>query len=323
MVAGGRVPARPVRGGAVKRRDARQKLLEAGWQQALQTLPDAVRAQGPARIIGAFDNKVEQRLIFEGMLHRYAEQGGPEIDTGNPAQFINTDRRLGDTGADETPRVPELLAPDVKSFHVVPTRLLDPKRGATRGFESVSVKEKSTSEVIMPKVKKRLADGTDGPFFLYMHWMDAHSPYDLAGTEGTPKEAYLREVAVLDQRERAAWRRVDVVAAAGEEHGLRAGVSLIDLARGHARVVAVELGHPGLQRRVVAGQAKDDRLRPAVGGDDTEHRHRRSTGPSGWNCTRRFAPKVAVVSPACSVAGASVFNAAPTTPTMSSSSCAV
>lgn len=86
-------------GQPVTRRDARQKLLEAGWQQALQTLPDAVRAQGPARIIGAFDNKVEQRLIFEGMLHRYAEQGGPEIDTGNPAQFINTDRRMGDTGA--------------------------------------------------------------------------------------------------------------------------------------------------------------------------------------------------------------------------------
>lgn len=86
-------------GQPVKRRDARQKLLEAGWQQALQTLPDAVRAQGPARIIGAFDNKVDHRLIFEGMLHRYADQGGPEIDTGNTAQFINTDRRLGNTGA--------------------------------------------------------------------------------------------------------------------------------------------------------------------------------------------------------------------------------
>lgn len=86
-------------GQPVKRRDARQKLLEAGWQQALQTLPDTVRAEGPARIIGAFDNKVEQRLAFEGMLHRYAEQGGPEIDTGKTTQFINTDARLGNTGA--------------------------------------------------------------------------------------------------------------------------------------------------------------------------------------------------------------------------------
>jgi len=33
------------------------------------------------------------------MLHKYAAQGGPEIDTGKTAQFINTDRRLGNTGA--------------------------------------------------------------------------------------------------------------------------------------------------------------------------------------------------------------------------------
>jgi hypothetical protein len=36
---------------------------------------------------------------MEGMLHQYAAQGGPEIDSGKTAQFINTDRRLGNTGA--------------------------------------------------------------------------------------------------------------------------------------------------------------------------------------------------------------------------------
>ncbi len=106
----------------------------------------------------------------------------------------------GDTSADETLRVPELLSPEVTSYTVFPTRLLDPKRGATRGFEAASVKEKSPSSVLMPKVKKRLDKGLDGPFFLYLHWMDAHSPYDLGGTEGTPREAYLREVAILDER---------------------------------------------------------------------------------------------------------------------------
>ncbi|MEG1055408.1 MAG: DUF2875 family protein, partial [Janthinobacterium sp.] len=35
----------------------------------------------------------------ESMLHDYAAQGGPEIDSGKSAQFINTDRRLGNTGA--------------------------------------------------------------------------------------------------------------------------------------------------------------------------------------------------------------------------------
>lgn len=86
-------------GKPVTRRDARQKILEAGWRQALQTLPDAERAKGPARIVAAFDNHVDQLVALEGMLHQYAAQGGPEIDSGKNAQFINTDRRLGNTGA--------------------------------------------------------------------------------------------------------------------------------------------------------------------------------------------------------------------------------
>ena len=86
-------------GQPVTRRDARQKLLEAGWQQALQTLSDAERAKGPARIVAAFDNNVDHLVAMEGMLHQYAVQGGPEIDSGKTAQFINTDRRLGNTGA--------------------------------------------------------------------------------------------------------------------------------------------------------------------------------------------------------------------------------
>ena len=86
-------------GKPITRRDARQKLLEAGWQQALQTLPDAERAKGPARIVAAFDNNIDHLVAMEGMLHQHAAQGGPEIDSGTTAQFINTDRRLGNTGA--------------------------------------------------------------------------------------------------------------------------------------------------------------------------------------------------------------------------------
>lgn len=86
-------------GTPVTRRDARQHILEAGWQQALLTLPETQRAKGPARIIGAFADHVEQRLAFEGMLDRYAAQGGPEINTSKTAQFINTDLRFGNSGA--------------------------------------------------------------------------------------------------------------------------------------------------------------------------------------------------------------------------------
>lgn len=106
----------------------------------------------------------------------------------------------GGTAGDETPRVPELLAPGVSSFHVFPTRLLDPSRGATRGFEAAKVAEKAPSSKVMDKLKRRFADGIEGPQLIYLHWMDAHAPYDLDGTQGTPKEAYLREVAILDKR---------------------------------------------------------------------------------------------------------------------------
>ena len=86
-------------GKPVTRRDARQKILEAGWQQALQTLPDATRAAGPGRIIAAFSNNTDQKIALQGMLHAYAAQGGPEIDSSRTAQFIDLDHRMGNTGA--------------------------------------------------------------------------------------------------------------------------------------------------------------------------------------------------------------------------------
>jgi len=86
-------------GKPVTRRDARQKILEAGWQQALQTLPEPERAAGPARIIAAFNNDTEQKIALAGTLNAYAAQGGPEIDSGKTSQFIDVDHRMGNTGA--------------------------------------------------------------------------------------------------------------------------------------------------------------------------------------------------------------------------------
>ena len=86
-------------GKPVTRRDARQNIFNAGWRQALQTLPEAERGKGPARIVAGTGNQPEQSLMLESMLHDYAAQGGPEIDSSKSAQFINTDLRLGNTGA--------------------------------------------------------------------------------------------------------------------------------------------------------------------------------------------------------------------------------
>lgn len=86
-------------GKPLARRDARQKALLEGLQEALRTLPEAERPKAPARVIAATNNQTEQLVALEGMLHQYAAQGGPEIDSGKLDQFINIDRRLGNTGA--------------------------------------------------------------------------------------------------------------------------------------------------------------------------------------------------------------------------------
>ncbi|KAB8059011.1 DUF2875 domain-containing protein [Janthinobacterium sp. FT14W] len=86
-------------GKPLTRRDARQRMFNAGWQQALQTLPEAERGKGPARIVAGTGKQPEQLLMLESMLHDYAAQGGPEIDSSKSTQLINTDHRLGNTGA--------------------------------------------------------------------------------------------------------------------------------------------------------------------------------------------------------------------------------
>ena len=86
-------------GKPLSRRDLRENALLDGWHAALKTLPKAQRAKGPARIIAATGNQKEQLLALHGVLSRYAHAGGPEIDTGRIDQFINTDHRLGNTGA--------------------------------------------------------------------------------------------------------------------------------------------------------------------------------------------------------------------------------
>lgn len=86
-------------GKPLKRRDAREKVLLEGFREALRTLPESERAQGPARVIAATGNQTSQMIALEGMLRAYAAEGGPEIDSSRIDQFINLDRRLGNTGA--------------------------------------------------------------------------------------------------------------------------------------------------------------------------------------------------------------------------------
>jgi hypothetical protein len=86
-------------GKPITRRDERDKILQAGWQAALLTLPEAERAKAPALIVAATAGNTQQMTMLHSTLNAYAARGGPEIDTGNSAQFIDTDKRLGNTGA--------------------------------------------------------------------------------------------------------------------------------------------------------------------------------------------------------------------------------
>ncbi|MFL6660269.1 MAG: hypothetical protein ACJ8GW_19440, partial [Massilia sp.] len=86
-------------GKPITRRDERDKALQAGWQAALLTLPEAERTKAPALIVAATGDDTNQVTLLHSMLDAYAAHGGPEIDTGKSAQFINTDKRLGNTGA--------------------------------------------------------------------------------------------------------------------------------------------------------------------------------------------------------------------------------
>ena len=73
--------------------------MQAGWQSALLTLPEAERAKAPSLVIAATGDDTGQTTLLHSALNAYAARGGPEIDTGKSNQFIDTDKRLGNTGA--------------------------------------------------------------------------------------------------------------------------------------------------------------------------------------------------------------------------------
>ncbi|WFR81505.1 DUF2875 family protein [Janthinobacterium rivuli] len=86
-------------GKPLTRRDQREQALQAGWQQALRSLPEAERPAAPARLVAATGGNQAQLVALHKTLLSHAEDGGTELDSGNTAQWIDTDQRLGNTGA--------------------------------------------------------------------------------------------------------------------------------------------------------------------------------------------------------------------------------
>jgi hypothetical protein len=83
----------------LKRQDQRTAALAQGWQEALQTLPEGLRKTTPARVITATGGNTDTSVSLHKVLAQWAQDGGPELDAAKPNQWVNTDARLGNTGA--------------------------------------------------------------------------------------------------------------------------------------------------------------------------------------------------------------------------------
>jgi hypothetical protein len=115
--------------------------------------------------------------------------------------------------SDRSVRWPELLtAAGVMTMTYVSERAVEGKVGIARGFTEetwinpMDGQRFALSDALIGAATARLREHKGGPFFLYMHLMDPHYPYDAAGTQGSPNAAYMREVMLVDRSIGQLWR---------------------------------------------------------------------------------------------------------------------
>jgi hypothetical protein len=77
----------------------RNEALQQGWAKALAAAGEQSKIPAPQRIITATGGDTNQTLSLHAMLHAYEAAGGPTYDMTDGRRFIDTDRRLGNTGA--------------------------------------------------------------------------------------------------------------------------------------------------------------------------------------------------------------------------------
>ncbi len=104
---------------------------------------------------------------------------------------------------DSSPRLAQLLdAGGVDTTHVVSLWGLAANVGAGNGFrnELETHVDYGPAAEVADLVINSLQTHSKGPQFIYTHFVDSHAPYNLAGTEGTEYERYLRDVALVDRQ---------------------------------------------------------------------------------------------------------------------------
>ena len=88
-------------GKRLEHEETRRAALAKGWAEAVALLPDTLREAGPARVILATGDHNERLIDLHRVLDSYHEANPktPAYDANKPEVFVNTDRRLGNTGA--------------------------------------------------------------------------------------------------------------------------------------------------------------------------------------------------------------------------------
>ncbi|MFT3765855.1 MAG: sulfatase [Minicystis sp.] len=105
--------------------------------------------------------------------------------------------------ADPTPRFTELLTPaGVTTVTISGMPGLTREFGVVKGFQEENIvpgkRGFAAASAIMPPVLARLSAQGAGPLFLYVHFTDAHAPYDHGNAKGKPYDQYLSGLAHVD-----------------------------------------------------------------------------------------------------------------------------
>lgn len=77
----------------------RDEVLQQGWRTALAAAGEQSTPAVPQRLITATGGSTDQALSLHAMLRAYDAAGGPTYEITDNKRFIDTDRRLGNTGA--------------------------------------------------------------------------------------------------------------------------------------------------------------------------------------------------------------------------------
>lgn len=107
---------------------------------------------------------------------------------------------------DNDPRVQELLnEAHVKTVTFAGAFRLTPRYGLSRGFAEATSMQKgglyAGAEILMPAALDRLSKAdTDKPLFLFVHFLDAHAPYNRNQQTGSLFDRYISELQLVDQQ---------------------------------------------------------------------------------------------------------------------------